>query len=82
MLSDITHHDYFVSDLFLRMSQNKRMLGGVVLWFDLELSQWAHGLNTCSIASTDILGEEVPESSKGGLTGTSRSLEWPSSARY
>lgn len=31
---------------------------------------------------TDILGEEVPESSKGGLTGTSRSLEWPSSARY
>lgn len=52
------------------------------MWFDLELSEWAHGLNMCSLASTDILEEEVPESSKGGLTGTSRSLEWPSSARY
>lgn len=81
MLSDITHQDYFVSDLFLRMSQNKGMSGGVVLWFDLELSKWAHGLNVFS-SYTDILGEEVPESSKGGLTGTSRSLEWPSSARY
>lgn len=64
------------------MSQNKEKLGGVVLWFDLEPSEWAHGLNMCSLASTDILEEEVPESSKGGLTGTSRSLEWPSSARY
>lgn len=64
------------------MSQNKGMSGGVVLWFDLELSKWAHGLNTCSLASTDIFGEKVPESSKGGLTGTRRSLEWPSSAGY
>lgn len=61
------------------MSQNKGMLGGVVLWFDLEPSKWAHGLNTCSLASTDILEEEVAERSKGSLTGTSRSLEWPSS---